>query len=237
MIAKDGLGIVVITLVLFVISFFIWRWNQHPFFLGIMVLFGILSLFNLYFFRDPDRVAPQNPLAVVSPADGKIVQITNIEEPEYFQKKVQRISIFLSVFNVHVNRSPITGKVDYFAYHTGRFLAAFKEKASLENEQTAIGMVDDMGHRVFFKQIAGIIARRIVCHVREGQRRVVGERIGMIRYGSRVDVFLPFEAKIMVKIGDKVKAGETILATFPEPGKEDAAHETILEVPKTEISE
>lgn len=237
MIAKDGLSIVIGTFVFFIVSFAAWRWIQHPVLLIITIIIGLLSLFNLYFFRDPERTIPNNPRAVLSPADGKVVQIVNVEDTEYFHGRVQRISIFLSVFNVHVNRVPISGRVDYFAYHPGRFLAAFKEKASLENEQTAIGMVNDQGHRVFFKQIAGIIARRIVCHLREGQIRSAGERMGMIRYGSRVDVLLPFEAKVQVKIGQVVKGGESVLATFPEPGPDREAQQTIVETPKTELSD
>ena len=236
MIARDGYGIVFGTIIVFILSFALWRWMSHPVLLGIAIALGAFSLFNLYFFRDPERQSPNNPRAVLSPADGKVVQIVTVDDNEYFHQQVQRISIFLSVFNVHVNRAPITGRVDYFVYHTGRFLAAFKEKASLENEQTAIGMVNDLGHRVFFKQIAGIIARRIVCHVREGQIRIAGERIGMIRYGSRVDVFLPPEAKVLVKIGQHVKAGESILATFPEPGKEKESGEMLLDLPQSEVS-
>jgi phosphatidylserine decarboxylase len=135
-----------------------------------------------------------------------------------------------------VNRTPIAGTVDYFTYRTGKFWAAFKEEASRENEQTAIGIANQNGHRVLFKQIAGIIARRIICHLREGQKWEAGKRMGLIRYGSRVDVFVPVDAKILVKTGQTVRGGESILATFPNGGDFSSVEQTIVEVPKTEVS-
>ncbi len=235
MFAKDGYGIIIGTFLAFAVSFGIYYMMPGTATLLLCGVLGFLAVFNLFFFRDPDRNVPNNPLAVVSPADGKVIQISNVVEDEYFGKEVQRISVFLSVFNVHVNRSPISGQVNYFKYKTGRFLAAFNHRASDENEQTEIGMVDQMGHQVLFKQIAGLIARRIVCHLREGAWSKAGERMGLIRYGSRVDVFLTFDAKVLVKKGQVVKAGETILATFPDEGRQDAEEQRVVEIPQSEV--
>jgi phosphatidylserine decarboxylase len=179
------------------------------------ILTAIFSVFNLTFFRDPDRIIPDNPDAFISPADGKVVAIQTVTENEFFKTDVCRISIFLSIFNVHVNRSPFSGTVELYKYKSGAFVAAYREDASLKNEQTVIGIVDEKKRKVMFTQIAGAIARRIVCHLREGFNTRSGERIGMIRYGSRVDVyFLEQEVDIKVKINDKVKAGESILGVF-----------------------
>lgn len=188
---------------------------KHPFYLWMAVITGIFSCFNMLFFRDPERKIPADSTLILSPADGKVIQIVELKEDNFFHSQVVRLSIFLSVFNVHVNRSPVSGRVEYFVYHRGSFLPAFKEKASLENEQTAIGIVDANGHKIMFTQIAGIIARRIVCDLREGHYTQAGERMGMIRYGSRVDVyFLKEEVELKVKVGDSVKGGESILGVF-----------------------
>ena len=235
-VAKDGIGIIAGTFVALLIFGIVYGFFPHPLVFGLMVLVGFLAVFNLFFFRDPNRDIPQNPLAVISPADGRVTQIVAVDEPVYFQKKVQRISIFLSVFNVHVNRSPYSGKIDYFNYKTGKFLAAFKEKASIENEQTVIGISGQNGNRVLFKQIAGLIARRIVCHLREGDTAVAGKRMGLIRYGSRMDVFLPMDASVQVKVGDTVRAGSSVLAVFPAFGGVSVATKTIVDVPNPEPS-
>ncbi len=236
MIAKDGRGIIIGTFLAFFVSLAVWQFFPHPVSQGAAILLGIFSFFNLYFFRDPNRNIPKNHLAILSPADGKIVKIQQVNEETYFKKQVQQISIFLSVFNVHVNRMPISGRIDYLAYRTGKFFAAFKDEASKENEQTAIGVINKNGHRVLFKQIAGLLARRIVCNLREGQWKNGGERMGLIRYGSRVDVFLPMEATVLVKKGQTVKAGETVLATFPNGGDFELEDKTIVETPQTEIT-
>jgi phosphatidylserine decarboxylase len=215
MITRYGLGIVVGSWVVFAVFLALAIWTRLPAVIAFAVLVGIFSLFNMYFFRDPERTIPENPDAIVSPADGKVVQIVREREENFFQKEVTRVSIFLSVFNVHVNRIPISGRVTYLRYIPGKFFAAFKEKASLENEQTAIGIEDEQGRRVLFKQIAGIIARRIICEVREGDTVRKGERMGMIRYGSRVDVFFESDSvELNVSVGDKVKGGETIIGVF-----------------------
>jgi len=214
-IAKYGIGIVVTSFIVFFVFLFLAIFVRHPNLVFFAIITGIFSFFNLYFFRDPERLIPENPDAILSPADGKIIQITEVKESEFFRSKVTRVSIFMSVFNVHVNRVPISGRIEHFAYHKGKFISAFKEKASLDNEQTVIGIKDEQGRRVLFKQIAGIIARRIVCDLREGRKVKRGERMGMIRYGSRVDIFfLPEKVQLKVKIGDKVKGGESIIGVF-----------------------
>lgn len=178
---------------------------------GLSGVLLLLLAFTLYFFRDPERTTPSGDGLVIAPADGKIVQIQDVREEEYLKGEGVQISIFMSPFNVHVNRFPISGTVGYFQYFPGEFLMAFDDKASARNERTHIG-IHSAKTRVLFKQIAGFIARRIVAPVREGDRVVAGERFGMIRFGSRVDVIVPKGAKILVKLGDATTAGETILA-------------------------
>ncbi len=236
MVARDGLSIIVGSFVVFAISLGLWYAFPSPVSFYTMLILGALSLFNVYFFRDPERTAPPNPFAVIAPADGRVTEIVREKEEEYFHKEVQRISIFLSVFNVHVNRSPMSGRVDYFTYRTGKFLAAFKPEASAENEQTVIGLVDEHGHKILFKQIAGLIARRIVCRLREGKTVQAGQRIGMIRFGSRMDVFLPLDARVLVKKGQRVTAGETVLATFPDQGDRSSAETNDIELPESETT-
>jgi phosphatidylserine decarboxylase len=164
----------------------------------------LLALFCLYFFRDPDRVIPSGPVAV-SPADGKVVAV-KAESPA-----LTRISVFLNIFDVHVNRTPITGKIIDVRYHKGQFLIASKEEASSQNEQNTITVEGD-GARVVFKQIAGLIARRIVCTKKTGDTVAAGERIGLIKFGSRVDVELGPEWEILVKPGMRVAAGSSVIA-------------------------
>ncbi len=237
MIAKEGLPLILGTLGLTLVFAILGLFFRHTSWWIVTGVFAILTLFNLFFFRDPERHPPNDPHAIISPADGTIVEIKETEEPEYFHGKVRQISIFLSVFNVHVNRIPISGKIDYLAYHKGKFLAAFKEKASLDNEQTAIGISDPYGRRVLFKQIAGLIARRIVYHVSEGQEVTAGQRMGLIRYGSRVDVFFDLSARVLVKKGQKVVGGETVLARFTDEPSEETATESVGAKPIIETVE
>jgi len=170
--------------------------------------FYILAGFCLYFFRDPERSVPPGPVAV-SPADGKVVAIL----PD--SAGANRVSIFLNIFDVHVNRSPIAGKVMCVKYKKGQFLVASKEAASHSNEQNVI-TVEGGGTRVVFTQIAGLIARRIVCSKKAGDMVDAGERVGLIKFGSRVDVLLPAEANLMVKTGSRVRGGSSVLAVLPE---------------------
>ncbi|QPJ63152.1 MAG: phosphatidylserine decarboxylase family protein [Candidatus Nitronauta litoralis] len=171
-------------------------------------------LFVVNFFRDPERQIPTEPGLVVSPADGKVVEIQDDTDPLLTQPSV-RISVFLNVFNVHVNRVPVPGRILAIRYNKGKFLNAASHKASLDNEQNAL-LIETGPHSVLVKQIAGLIARRIVCWVREGQTMETGERFGLIRFGSRTDIFLPADSKIDVKIGDHVKGGSSILGKLPE---------------------
>lgn len=175
------------------------------------VLFGALTLFCIWFFRDPHRNIPQSEGLLVSPADGKVVDISRTEEGRFLNKPAIKISIFLNVFNVHVNRVPAAGKVIGIFYNAGRFFAANVPKASLENEQNAVVLETPAGKRIVCIQIAGLIARRIVCWIKEGSILTRGERFGLIRFGSRVDLFLPIETEIRVSLGQRVRGGETIL--------------------------
>lgn len=177
-------------------------------------VFGILAIFNLFFFRDPERKVVRDDSAILSPADGRVVVVRKIDlEPHFIRSEAYQVSIFLSVFNVHVNRNPVSGIVEYFRYQKGKFLVAMKEDASVSNEQTIIGIESPKG-KVLFKQIAGLIARRIVCDLREGFSVEQGEKMGMIMYGSRVDVFFPVSATPTVKVGDRVKGGLSVIGRF-----------------------
>lgn len=170
----------------------------------------VLGLFICYFFRDPERQIPTGPGAVVSPADGRVVEI--VDEPLNGQPG-RRISIFLSIFDVHVNRAPVAGKIRKVEYRSGKFMAAWSGKASADNEQNVIWIEAACG-QMKFKQIAGWVARRILCWKRAGDDVALGERVGMIRFGSRVDLWLPAEAELMVKIGEHVAGGTSQLAQW-----------------------
>ncbi len=176
-----------------------------------------LGGFSLNFFRDPNRVieADGRPVEnlIVSPADGKIVEIRETEEPDFLQHTATRISIFMSPLDVHVNRAPITGTVEYIRYVKGEFLVAHAPEATHRNERAIIGMTRG-DRKVLFAQVAGYIARRIVCTAKVGDRLSAGERFGMIKFGSRVDVFVPNGARLLVVSGAMVRAGETVLAEF-----------------------
>ncbi len=170
-----------------------------------------LTAFVLFFFRDPERPVPAGEGLVVSPADGKVIVVKDVFEPEYLKQDVKQVSIFLSVFNVHVNRIPVSGTVETVRYHPGKFLAAWDDKASLDNEQTAV-VISAGRQKLVVKQIAGLIARRIVCHAGEGGRVDAGQRYGLIRFGSRVDLFLPRDAELQVKVGDRIKGARDVIA-------------------------
>lgn len=173
--------------------------------------FTLLTIFVLWFFRNPERVAPQDLSAVISPADGKIIVAEEINEDRYLKKKALKISVFMNVFNVHVNRVPYSGKVQDVIYNKGKFISANLDKASMDNEQNAVILDIGNGKKIMFVQIAGLIARRIVCYLKPGDTVKKGKRMGLIRFGSRVDVYLPAGSTLNVKIGDKVVAGETVL--------------------------
>ena len=174
----------------------------------------ILALWVAYFFRDPERTGERGDSIVVSPADGRIVMITEVQEPGFIGGAALRISVFMNVFNVHVNRYPVDGTVRYVHYNPGRFLNAATEKSSLENEQMSVGLETPRG-KILVRQIAGLIARRIVTYSKEGQAVKQGERMGIIRFGSRVDVFIPTDSRVRVKVGETTNAGVTVLADLP----------------------
>jgi len=176
-----------------------------------LVLLG-LTLFTVYFFRNPERCIPQEPGAVVSPADGKVIFVGEVPEERYFQDRVVKVSIFMSVFNVHVNRVPVGGKVVDMFYNKGEFFNASLDKASLQNEQAGMLLETDGGQRLLVVQIAGLIARRIVTYPLIGDLLERGQRYGLIRFGSRVDVYFPPGTKVLATVGDHTVAGETILA-------------------------
>ena len=178
---------------------------------GWSVPFWVLALFVLQFFRDPPRAIPADPKAVLSPADGHIVVVERTEDP-YLKRTALKISVFMNVFNVHSNRSPVDGEVRESWYHAGSFLNAALAKASLENERNALWIKTADGTDVTCVQIAGLVARRILCYVKGGAHLTRGQRYGFIRFGSRVDVYLPLSATPKVSIGDKVSATSTILA-------------------------
>ena len=175
----------------------------------------LLALWVAYFFRDPERVGDRGPSLIVSPADGKLIMITEVDEPGFVKGRAIRLSIFMNVFNVHVNRYPVDGVVKFVHYNKGKFFNAAAEKSSLENEQMSVG-IDTGRYSILVRQIAGLIARRIVTYSRLGEKVKQGERLGIIRFGSRVDVFIPPGSTIKAKLGDATVAGVTILADLPK---------------------
>jgi phosphatidylserine decarboxylase len=172
----------------------------------------ILYLIVLQFFRSPVVEVRKNPQHVLAPADGKVVVIEEAEETEYLKDKRQQISIFMSPINVHVNRMPVGGNIRYYRYHPGKYLVAWHPKSSTENERTTVVTRMENGVEILFRQIAGALARRIKCYVKEGHPMEQGQEFGFIKFGSRVDVFLPLDAKVTVRLGDKTTGGKTILA-------------------------
>jgi phosphatidylserine decarboxylase len=175
----------------------------------------LLALWVAYFFRDPERTGDRGPSLVVSPADGKLIMITEVDEPGFVHGRALRLSIFMNVFNVHVNRYPVDGVVKYVHYNKGKFFNAAAEKSSLENEQMSVG-IETTRYRILVRQIAGLIARRIVTYSKLNETVKQGDRMGIIRFGSRVDVFIPPGSKVLAKLGDATNAGVTILAELPK---------------------
>ena len=211
--ALDGLPFIGAAGLILIILGVIASFTESNIIWGFTYAEALLLLFIIFFFRDPDRVTPEGEGLVISAADGKVVLIKEVSFPELSDEKLIQVSVFLSVFNVHVNRIPVSGVVDEIKYYPGKFLAAWNEKASLENEQTLIS-IDTGTKKIYFKQIAGLIARRIVWKLESGQSVRAGERFGLIRFGSRVDILLPLNSEIRVKVGDKVKGGETVIGVI-----------------------
>jgi phosphatidylserine decarboxylase len=203
-IARGGYPFIVLSLVTTVfIAFFGSGW--------LTILFAFITFFIIWFFRNPDRYFQDEEKVLISPADGKIIKIENVEVNGTISGKFKKISIFMNVFNVHVNRAPYSGQIEAINYHEGKFFSANLDKASLDNERNEIMIRTEDGRSLWMVQIAGLIARRIVCWVNVGTIVKKGERVGLIRFGSRVDVYLPDDSRISVKLKDKVKAGETVL--------------------------
>jgi phosphatidylserine decarboxylase len=171
-----------------------------------------VTAFVTWFFRDPFRIQPEDSDAVVCPADGKVIIIDEIFDDRFLQQQVIKISIFMNVFNVHVNRIPFPGSVQQVILKAGKFYSADKKKAALHNEYCAMIIATASGQQYGIVQVAGLIARRIICWIQRGDQVITGQRYGLIRFGSRVDLYLPLDTKIEVKLGQKVRAGETILA-------------------------
>lgn len=183
--------------------------------LTVLALTGIIAtIFITYFFRDPDRLTPDTPGVVVSPADGKVIGVESAINNSYFDGDCKKISIFMSVFNVHVNRIPHGGIVKQIVYHPGKFFAANLDKASSDNEQNAVFLETENGKKITFVQIAGLVARRIICKLQEGDTVIRGQRFGMICFGSRLDVYLPPDSDIKVAVDDVVRAGTSVLGVL-----------------------
>lgn len=203
-IAREGYPFILVSLLPnAVVWFFGFEW--------LLFFFVPLTIFVIAFFRDPEREVPEDKTAIVSPADGRVIKVEKVHEQRILGRESLRICIFMNVFNVHVNRAPAAGKVLKVLYNPGKFFNASLDKASLMNEQNAVVLEAKNGKTIAFNQIAGLIARRIVCHAKPGMKLEKGERFGLIRFGSRVDVYLPAECRAAVKVGDKVSAGSSIL--------------------------
>ncbi|MFT2010357.1 phosphatidylserine decarboxylase family protein [Pontibacter sp. 13R65] len=217
---KEGRRILFFTLLtLLVINLLLYNYNAanmtfNRIFSGISV---VVFLLILQFFRSPYRNLLLHEDLIVAPADGKVVVIEEIEEPEYFKERRKQISIFMSPINVHVTRNPVSGIVKYFKYHPGNYFVAWHPKSSTQNERTTVVVESTAGPEVLFRQIAGAMARRIVWYVKENDEVSQGEEFGFIKFGSRVDVFLPLDTEIKVELGQKTKGGETVIAQLKTP--------------------
>jgi phosphatidylserine decarboxylase len=211
---KEGYKTIFITLALAIMfsivaldifEYTMWAWVAVALFIG-------FTLFILSFFRVPVREANGSGTLVSAPADGKVVIVKEVEEPEYFKGKRIQVSVFMSFFNVHVNWFPISGEVVHYKYHPGKYVAAFYPKSSEKNERTTIVIRNENGTEILTRQIAGLVARRVVCYAQKGKMVEAGGPEGFIKFGSRADMFLPLDAKINVKVGDKVVGSESIIA-------------------------
>ncbi len=220
-IAREGYSIIMTVLAVAAALLFFSFITDARFAFPLQILASAVFLFfvfTLFFFRDPERKTGLNPSALIAPADGTIIAVKEMNEPRYLKGGSTRISIFMSVFNVHVNRSPINGLIELVHYNPGKFISAFKEKASEDNESLLVGIQGQESYKkIAVKFIAGLIARRIVFYKKLNDTISQGERINLIRFGSRVDLYCPRGTEIKVKNGDKVTAGETVIALFKNP--------------------
>ncbi len=215
---EEGTVAILITLAVIAVTVFLvnWFWPSQTVWHYLLYAFELVVLvLTVRFFRVPIwRKTTIEENAVLSPADGVVAANEEVLEDEYFHEKRRQISIFMSIYDVHINFFPFDGTVTYYKYHPGKFLLAFNPKSSTDNEHNTIILKDTKGREILVRQIAGFVARRIVCELQPGDEAVVGEELGMIRFGSRVDVFLPLNAEVKVKIGDKTTGKETVLATL-----------------------
>lgn len=208
---KEGRGTLVTVSLLFLIPLAVAILTKCYWVYGVAGLFFLFLLFCLRFFRFPNRPLKQVEGAVLSPADGKVLIIQEVEETEYLKERRIQVSVFMSVWNVHINWFPMGGTVEYFRHHQGKYLLAWNPKSSELNERTSI-VVDNGKTRILFRQIAGYVARRIVSYAKEGEKFEQNQQVGFIKFGSRVDLFLPLDADINVKVGDVVKGTESVIA-------------------------
>lgn len=204
--ASEGYPYIIFFAIVTVIAFFIAG-------IWLALLPFVLTIFMLFFFRDPERKIPEGKGIFLSPADGKIILIQDIREDKFLKDNTTEVSIFMSPFNVHVNRAPCDGVVESVVHTAGRFLSAFRHEASLQNENIAM-LLNTNERKVLVRQVAGFLARRAVCRVKAGDKLKRGERYGIIKFSSRLDIYLPREADIKVKSGEKVKAGETVIGVI-----------------------
>ena len=212
--AREGLPFIVVSALIAVGAFGVALAKRSwPLWLLAFAL-TLMALWVAYFFRNPERTGERGDRLVIAPADGRVVMITEVDEPTFVNARTVRISIFMNVFNVHVNRYPVSGVVRSVVRKPGRFLNAVTEESSLENEQTSVG-IESGPYRILVRQIAGLIARRIITDSREGEHVRQGDRMGLIRFGSRVDVFVPVGSAVKVKVGDIVLSGTTVIAELP----------------------
>lgn len=216
MIAREGLGIIFVLLSVTVVVLLLAARFDSRLLAIAASLFALLTVFSVFFFRDPTRTADQTEGVLVSPADGRILSVERIEHHDYIGGPAWKISIFMSVFDVHINRIPSAGSVEYVKYNPGKFFKAFLDKASDENEHTEIGIITATGQRLIVKQIAGIIARRIIYRLHKGDQVTTGARFGMIKFGSRTELFVPIDSEILVAKGDCVKGGATVIGKLAE---------------------
>lgn len=210
-VAREGVPFIAVGAALALAAIFWAQRTGSPWAWTLAIVLATVAAWVVYFFRDPERDGPRGDRLVISPADGKIVMITRVHEPAFIRGECTRISVFMNIFSVHVNRYPVSGAVRYVHYNPGKFLNAAVEKASLENEQSSVGIESPIG-RVLVRQIAGLVARRILTYSRDGDTAAQGVRFGIIRFGSRVDVFVPTGSAVKVREGEQVFAGLTILA-------------------------
>lgn len=215
MIAREGYSTILTLLILSLLLG--WAVSVWPGGIVSRVAWGLLLALNIltiYFFRDPERVTPEGDHLLIAPADGKVVQIRQVEETTYLNGKATQVSIFLSPLNVHVNRVPASGKLEHVSYFPGVYLMAWDERASELNEQAHFGMRHPSGVKILFRQITGFLARRIVYHIEEGDDLIAGERFGIMKFGSRMDIVVPAGVELSVSKGDRTVAGESVIGVI-----------------------